>query len=182
MFIFFYRSVETKSSVHSLGKELVFAVTRAPNNEITVTFKNRNKSLTLSLEGFARLCQNLEEITSQLQASLTGDVMFDYHIGSNIAVQINSRFPGVGIQEFKNIASLPNVKLIPVKESGIFLHPSQWEMFLDLFNTHIIELLPELSTVHICRMGFAHSDLEDDVSCPVCNPNQEYISWLPHWK
>ncbi len=64
-----------------------------------------------------------------------------------------------------------DIKLFPLKYSGVFFTPKQWRQFVSIHDTEIYEILPELADIKPCEMGSPHSSRGDIDSCYHCNPN-----------
>ena len=137
------------------------------------TFPTR-LGVTLQLRQWMDLKAHSKEIDESIMTLKQGkEVKLFTHLGSNLYVSVDHRFPGVNVRQWWWCKEVNAVK--PSRNKGIFLRVEQWEQLKDTFLV-MEDFVPELNGTIPCAMQEDHQNQEGALRCAFCNPI-DYMNW-----
>ena len=169
----------TTRAAYQLGKYMSVEVHDHGDGHIEValiqTLYEKNlltkKDYTMTLQRWQQLVWQTEDIKEAIQKhKAREDIHYNWHLGGNNYVQVNSGFPVVDLRKFW----LPEGKNDPqATRRGIPLKFEEYDTLIKL-KAEIEQVMPELKDTQPCYMDSDHLNQIGYLRCAECNPNGCY--------
>ena len=161
-----YVTVEVKA-YGPQNVEVVFIQTLYENNLL------KKKEFPLTIQRYQQLMWQTPSIEEAVTQHKEGkDVHYNWHLGGNRYVQVNSGFPVVDLREFWMPEGKDQVQ--PTRR-GIALKFDEYDTLIKL-RADIEKGIPELSETQPCYMDSDHMNQLGYLRCVECNPN-DCFNW-----
>jgi hypothetical protein len=135
------------------------------------------RGVTLQLRQWNHLRANTQHVDESVVTIKQGKEVRLFklftHLGANLRVCVDHKFPGVDIRQWWWCDESESTK--PSKKKGMFLNFEQWEKLKDTFQV-MEDFLLELNSSIPCAMQEDHQNQEGALRCSFCNPN-DYKNW-----
>jgi hypothetical protein len=159
-----YVMIEVKDFGHG-NVEVVLSQKLYINNLLT------KKDYILPLQRWQQLMFQIDDLQTAVDEHKNGkDIHFNYHLGRNNFVQVNSGFQVVDLRQFWLPEGTDRVQ--PTRK-GIALKFDEFDILVKL-KPEIEQVIPELDQMQPCWMSDDHRNQEGLMNCRECNPNQNW--------